>query len=170
MFLQNAAVPVFQQAAGALKAEGYPFVVNTPAGSVRLVSEHSSHDFIDLRLDTTGARPQVLIRVERMKGRETTSEERPLKPGADVDGVTEQDVLDAIAEGLWCWSNDESGHARPGPGAVYASRSVNDVSMPSRFSCFSKLARSLARRQASFTSTTPLCTKATSASVSGTMP
>jgi hypothetical protein len=100
VFLQNAAVPVFQQAAGALKAEGYPFVVNTPAGSVRLVSEHSSHDFIDLRLDTTGGRPQVLIRVERMKGRETTSEERALTPGVEVAALTEQDVLDAIAEGI----------------------------------------------------------------------
>ena len=99
-FLRNAAVPVFQQAASALKAEGYPFVVNTPAGSVRLVSEHSSHDFIDLRLDTTGARPQVLIRVERMKGRETTSEERTLNPGADVTTLTEQDVLDAVADGI----------------------------------------------------------------------
>ena len=77
VFLQSAAVPVFQQAAGALKAEGYPFVVHTPAGSVRLASEHSSHDFIDLRLDTLGARPQVLLRVERLKGRETTSHERP---------------------------------------------------------------------------------------------
>ena len=85
VFLQNAAVPVFQQAAGALKAEGYPFTVNTPAGSVRLVSDHSSHDFIDLRLDTTGARPQVLVRVERLKGRETTSEERPLKPDSTVE-------------------------------------------------------------------------------------
>ena len=74
--------------------------MNTPAGSVRLVSEHSSHDFIDLRLDTTGARPQVLIRVERLKGRETRSEERPLKPGALVNSLTEQDVLDAIAEGI----------------------------------------------------------------------
>ena len=100
VFLQNAAVPVFQQAASALKAEGYPFTVNTPAGSVRLVSDHSSHDFIDLRLDTTAARPQVLIRVERMKGRETTSEERTLKPGADVTALTEQDVLDAIADGI----------------------------------------------------------------------
>ena len=98
VFLQNAAVPVFQQAASALKAEGYPFTVNTPAGSVRLVSDHSSHDFIDLRLDTTGARPQVLVRVERLKGRETTSEERPLKPGATVHELTEQDVLDAIAQ------------------------------------------------------------------------
>ena len=74
VFLQNAAVPVFQQAAGALKAEGYPFTVNTPAGSVRLVSDHSSHDFIDLRLDTTGARPQVLVRVETAEG--TRDDER----------------------------------------------------------------------------------------------
>ncbi len=100
VFLQNAAVPVFQQAAGALKAEGYPFTVNTPAGSVRLVSDRSSHDFLDLRLDTTGARPQVLVRVERLKGRETTSEERPLKPDSTVSDLTEQDVLDAIAEAI----------------------------------------------------------------------
>jgi hypothetical protein len=100
VFLQSAAVPVFQQAASALKAEGYPFVVHTPAGSVRLASENSSHDFIDLRLDTTGARPQVLLRVERMKGRETTSHERPLKPDATVNQLTEQDVLDAIADGI----------------------------------------------------------------------
>jgi hypothetical protein len=100
VFLQSAAVPVFQQAAGALKAEGYPFTVNTPAGSVRLVSDNSSHDFIDLRLDTTGTRPQVLVRVERLKGRETTSEERPLKPDSTVGDLTEQDVLDAIAEAI----------------------------------------------------------------------
>ena len=100
VFLQSAAVPVFQQAAGALKAEGYPFVVHTPAGSVRLASERSSHDFIDLRLDTSGSRPQVLVRIERLKGRETTSQERPLKPGALVNSLTEQDVLDAIAEGI----------------------------------------------------------------------
>ena len=35
-----------------------------------------------------------------MKGRETTSEERPLKPGRDGPALTEQDVLDAIAEGI----------------------------------------------------------------------
>jgi hypothetical protein len=100
VFLQSAAVPVFQQAASALKAEGYPFTVNTPAGSVRLISEHSSHDFLDLRLDTTGGRPQVLFRVERLKGRETTSVERALNPAALVSSLTEQDVLDAIADGI----------------------------------------------------------------------
>ena len=97
VFLQRAVVPVFQQAAGALKAEGYAFTLNTPAGSVRLVSEKSSSDFIDLRLDTTAQRPQVLVSFERLKGRERTSEEQPLRPGTLVENLTEQDVLDAVA-------------------------------------------------------------------------
>ena len=59
VFLQRSAVPVFQQVAGALKAEGYLYVVNTPAGSVQLVSEKSGSDFIDLRLDTGSGRAQV---------------------------------------------------------------------------------------------------------------
>ena len=42
----------------------------------------------------------MLVRIERLKGRETTSQERPLKPGALVNSLTEQDVLDAIAEGI----------------------------------------------------------------------
>jgi hypothetical protein len=103
VFLQRAAVPVFQQAAGALKAEGYPFAVNTPAGSVQLVSEKSSSDYLALRLDTSGQRPQVLLSVERSKGRERVSEEQALKPGTLVEHLTDQDVLDAIAgaiEGL----------------------------------------------------------------------
>ncbi len=100
VFLQRSVVPVFQQVAGALKAEGYPYAVNTPAGSVRLVSEKSSSDFIDLRLDTSGQRPQVLVAVERSKGRERVSEEQPLKPGALIENLTEQDVLDAVARAI----------------------------------------------------------------------
>jgi hypothetical protein len=100
VFRERAAIPVFQQVAGALKAEGYLFSVHTPADSVRLVSDSSSHDFIDMRLDTTGHRPQVIVSVERMKGRETLSQEHPLKPGAAVEQLTEQDVLDAIADGI----------------------------------------------------------------------
>lgn len=99
VFLQSTAVPLFQQVANVLKVEGYPFVVHTPAGSVRLASEKSGHDFVDMRLDTSG-RPEVLVRVERVKGRETTSEERPLKPGALVQHLTEEDVVDAISDAL----------------------------------------------------------------------
>lgn len=96
-FLQHTAIPVFQQVASALKAEGYLFVVHTPAGSVRLVSEKSGSDFVDLRLDTTGARPQVMIRTERRKGREMTSEEHPLEPGVAIGNLSDENVLDAVA-------------------------------------------------------------------------
>jgi hypothetical protein len=100
VFLQRSAVPVFQQVAGALKAEGYLYVVNTPAGSVQLVSEKSGSDFVDLRLDTGEGRAQVVLRVERARGREHVSEERPLKPGILVENLTEQDVLDAVVEAI----------------------------------------------------------------------
>ena len=100
VFRERVAIPVFQQVAGALKAEGYPFIVNTPAGSVRLVSDKSGHDFIDLRLDTSGQRPQVVVGVERVKGGDTLSEETPLKPGILVEHLTDEDVLDALAGGL----------------------------------------------------------------------
>ena len=100
VFLQRSAVPVFQQVAGALKAEGYLFVVNTPAGSVRLASEKAGSDFVDLRLDTAGGRPQVVLRVERVRGRDLVSEERPIKPGTLVEHLTEQDVLDAVIDAI----------------------------------------------------------------------
>ena len=100
VFLQRAAVPVFQQAASALRAEGYPFAVNTPAGSVRLVSERSASDFVGIRLDTSGQRPQAMLSIERAKGRERLSEEQPLKPGVLVENLTAQDVLDAVAAAI----------------------------------------------------------------------
>jgi hypothetical protein len=99
-FLATIAVPLCQQIAGALKAEGYPFIVNTPGGVVRLASERWPEDFVEIRLDTTGPRPQVVARVERVKGRETIAEDRPLKPGTLIEHLTEQDVLDIFAQTL----------------------------------------------------------------------
>jgi hypothetical protein len=99
-FLETLVVPLFHQVAGVLKSEGYPFTVQTPAGTARLSSERSREDFIELRLDTTGPRPQVVARIERARGRETIVEDRPLKPGALVEHLTEQDVLDLVTEGL----------------------------------------------------------------------
>ena len=99
-FLATAAIPVFQQVANVLKIEGYLFVVHTPAGAVRLASEKTGEDFIDLRLDTSGPQPQVLARTERVKGREKLIEDRPMKPGTLVEDLTEEDVLDLLAEML----------------------------------------------------------------------
>lgn len=96
-FLHRTAVPVFQQVANVLRVEGYPFVVHTPAGSVRLASEKSGNDYVELRLDTTGERPHVTMRMERVRGREVTTEDRPMKPGAAVEDLSDEDVLDAVA-------------------------------------------------------------------------
>ncbi len=63
-----------------LKAEKYMFAVNTPAGASRLFSERSPEDFVEIRLDTRAAVPQVLAHIERVKGRETI-EDLPIRPG-----------------------------------------------------------------------------------------
>ena len=99
-FLEIVAVPVCHQIAGVLKAERIPLTVNTPAGAVRLVSERSADDFVEIRLDTTAAMPQVVVHVEHVRGRERFVDVQPLRPGVLVDQLTDQDVLDAIADAI----------------------------------------------------------------------
>src|SRR5262245_3844177 len=55
--LDDIAIPIFRQVAGALKASGYNFTVFTPGGSVRLMSDKAAEDYIELSLDTTGSLP-----------------------------------------------------------------------------------------------------------------
>ena len=95
-FLLNVATPVFQMFANALKAEGYPFQVFTPAGGLRLMSERSSDDYIELVLDTTGDPPVVAARVNRGRGRRVLTTERPLRADRAVEHLTEEDVLELL--------------------------------------------------------------------------
>src|SRR5687767_12293076 len=67
-FLDRIAVPLFRQVAAVLKAEGRVFQVFTPGGSVRLMSERGSEDYIELSLDSSGATPMVLGRSRRNRG------------------------------------------------------------------------------------------------------
>jgi hypothetical protein len=99
-FLENTAVPIFKQAAGVLKAEGHGFLVNTPSGSVQLASDRAPANSITLWLDTSGRTPQVVTSLRRAKGRETIEEDRPVRPGVLVEHLTEQDVLDLLADAL----------------------------------------------------------------------
>src|SRR5262245_20643475 len=78
VFLENIAVPIFRQVANVLKASGYPFTVFTPGGSVRLMSDRSSDDFIELLLDVAGDRPRVVGHVSRARGRRIVEAERPM--------------------------------------------------------------------------------------------
>ena len=102
-FLQDVATPVARQVVIALKAEGYGFTVATPGGGLRLAAERGRDDFIDIALDTSGPRPQVVGRISYSRGSRTLDEERPLKPAASPDSVTEQDVLDFLLGALEPW-------------------------------------------------------------------
>jgi hypothetical protein len=95
-FLAERAVPLFHTFANALVAEGLRFKVFTPAGSVRLAAEGAGEDYIELALDSTGDQPQVIGRSSRGRGRRLVTSERPVKEGADVASLTEDDVMDYL--------------------------------------------------------------------------
>ena len=91
-FLDQVAIPVFRQVAGALKAEKFPFTVSTPSGSVRLVSDKSAENYIEISLDTAGDRPVVMGHTSRVRGRRVMESERPIAE-ALVSELTDEDVL-----------------------------------------------------------------------------
>ena len=95
-FLAERAVPVFQTFASALAAEGHRFKVFTPAGAVRLSSERSNADFIELTLETAEHRPVVLGRSSIGRGRGATTRERPVRPGASPSDLSEEDVIEFL--------------------------------------------------------------------------
>ena len=97
-FLAERAVPLFHTFASALVAEGFRFKVFTPAGSVRLASESGGENFIELGLDTTADPPQVVGRTSRGRGRRQVASERPIRDGADVASLTEDDVMGFLVE------------------------------------------------------------------------
>ena len=99
-FLEQRAVPLFRQAANILRAEGYLFNVFTPGGSVRLMSDRSADDFIELVLDTTGVAPTVTGRTSRSWGNRTAVSEQPLNTAVAIGELTEEDVLTFLLKAI----------------------------------------------------------------------
>ena len=79
----------------ALKASGYPFAVMTPGGSVRLTSEKTADDYIELSLDTAGEEPVVMGHSRHSRGRRVRETERPIGSGP-VGALTEEHVLNFL--------------------------------------------------------------------------
>jgi hypothetical protein len=98
--LDRIAIPLFRQVAGVLRAENYQFSVATPGGSVRLMSERSSEDYLELMLDTSGEMPRVLGRASRGRGRRILESERPIGAPGPVRDITEHDVLEFVLSEL----------------------------------------------------------------------
>jgi len=98
-FLTDVAAPLFKQIANALRAEGYFFTVNTPAGSIRLASDKSAETYIELTLDTAPVDPRVIGISSHARGRRVAEQERPIadKPVRDI---TEDDVLAFVLKEL----------------------------------------------------------------------
>ena len=98
-FLDRVAIPVFRQVANVLRAQGYPFSVFTPGGSVRLMSDRAAEDYIELELDTSGDRPVVMGHTSHVRGGRITESEFPLDAGS-IRELAENDVLSFVLKAL----------------------------------------------------------------------
>ena len=99
-FLAQIATPMVDAVAQSLGAEGFACRVSTPGKTVRMVSERSNRTYLELRLDTSGSAPQVLVEVGRERGSRVLTDDRPIGNGAQIDTLTEEDVLAALMESL----------------------------------------------------------------------
>jgi len=99
-FLSRVATPVFRMFATAIRAEGHAFAVFTPAGGLRLASERSADDYIELLIDTESDPPTVAARINRGRGGRLLTAERPIREGAAIESLTEEDVLEFLLKAI----------------------------------------------------------------------
>lgn len=97
IFLNQLAVPLFRQLGSVLRSEGFTFTVFTPGGSVRLSSDRSAEDFVELVLNTDGDEPHVSGHSSRRHGGGVIESELAL---GDPATLTEDDVLMFALKGL----------------------------------------------------------------------
>lgn len=102
-FLDQLAAPLARQVVNALRAEGYGFTVSTPHRGLRVSLDAGRDDYIELALNSETDQPHVVGRVRRTRGSRTIDDERPVKPGAGPDDVSEEEVLEFLARALEPW-------------------------------------------------------------------
>jgi hypothetical protein len=102
-FLEETGVPVFRAFANALRAEGLPFEVMTPAGAVRLVPDRNRDEGIAVELDTTVEPPAAVFIVTKSRGNRVTRTERPVKEGVLADRIEEDDLAEMLLDALQPW-------------------------------------------------------------------
>ena len=98
--LRVVATPLFRTVASALKAEGYRFGVETPAGAVRLSPGGASEDVIEIALDTTRDPPALMGRTAYVRGRRVLSDERVVAEHPALGDLAAEDVLDFVLSAL----------------------------------------------------------------------
>ena len=98
-FLNQTAIPLMRQIANVLRAEGYQFSVGTPSGSVRLVSDTSNQDLIEIFLDAAGDAARVVGHVSHSRGRRVIDAEHVVAQG-DPEAITEDELLTFLLKEL----------------------------------------------------------------------
>ena len=96
-FLEQTAIPLFRQIANVLRADGRLFSVFTPSGSVRLMSDRRSEDYVELTLDASGDEPNVVLHSSRGWGNRVAESERAI---GDPANLTEDALLTAVLQEL----------------------------------------------------------------------
>jgi hypothetical protein len=102
-FLDARAIPAFRVMANVLKAEGIPFELITPAAGVRLVSDRSRDDVIELELDSTLDPPQPLLITVQSRGSRILRTERLVKEGSPISDISEEDVVELLLDQIKPW-------------------------------------------------------------------
>ena len=80
-----------------LRSEQHLFTVFTPSASVRLSSDRSAEDFVEMFLDTTGDTPSVIGHTSRNRGRRVIEAEQII--GAP-DTLTEAEMLEFLLKAI----------------------------------------------------------------------
>ena len=102
-FLTNIAVPAFRSLATVLRAEGILFEVQTASRGVRLASDRSRDDGIELELDDTVDPPVPMLVTTRSRGSRSLRTERAVKERIAIDKITEEDLLERLLDDLRPW-------------------------------------------------------------------
>jgi hypothetical protein len=87
------ATPLARQFVQALRAEGAPFTLGTPAGALRLDADRRSSDYIALTLDTARRPPAVVGQVSHTRGQHVIVSETVVADGAAIAAITEEQIL-----------------------------------------------------------------------------
>ena len=98
--LQRIAAPLFRTVASVLLAEGYRFSVSTPPGAVRLSSQASGDDYVELAFDTKADPPALLIRSARVRGDEGVIDERVVAEHPAIGALTDAYILVVLLAAL----------------------------------------------------------------------
>lgn len=91
--LHTAAAASWKIALNVLRAEGHHFSLQTPGGLLRVVSDRSADDFVEMTLDTTQRPPAVLVRTRLSRGRRVIDRETIVADGDRVPELTEERLL-----------------------------------------------------------------------------